>query len=82
MSNDWSSARLKKATLGKCVGRYEAMSVTPQEAEVKKQYPEMFTFDAVSIGDKKGQAFLVPLDDSSKETAEYILRAIAAYTGA
>ena len=36
-------------------------------------------FEALSVGDKDGQAFLVPLDESGIQTAKLILDAIAAY---
>ena len=46
---------------------------------MKERYPEIFKSDAISIGDTKGQAFIIPLDESSRETADLILKAIAAY---
>lgn len=75
----WTPERLKKATLGKRVGTYEAV---PMSIFERMQLGDRVRFLAVSVGDKRGQAFLVPLDESSAETAEYILRAIAAYAGA
>lgn len=76
--NVWTAKRLKRATLGARENTYEAvpMSILEQMA-----LGDHVRFQAVSIGDDRGQAFIVPLDESSVETAEYILRAIAAYEG-
>lgn len=79
MSVNWSSDRLKRASIGVRENKYEAIPTSPQEMQAKETYPQLFEFNAVSVGDENGQAFLVPLDESSKETAEYILRAIATY---
>ena len=81
MSVNWSPQRLKRASLGLASGRYEATPTTPEMIDAKKRNPDLFKFDAVSIGDEGGQAFIVPLDESSLQTAMYILRAIAAYQG-
>jgi hypothetical protein len=81
MSTVWTSTRLKKARINVRSGKYEAIPSTPREEAIKEEYPEIFKFEAISIGDNGGQAFFVPLDESSRETAEYILRAIAAYEG-
>jgi hypothetical protein len=81
MSTVWTSTRLKKACIGVRSGKYEAIPATPREEAIKEKHPEIFKFQAISIGDNGGQAFFVPLDESSRETAEYILRAIAAYEG-
>jgi hypothetical protein len=81
MSKVWSLERLKKAKLGVRVATYEAIPANAHEAEMKESHPELFKFEAISIGDDSGQAFLVPLDESSKETAELIIEAIAAYQG-
>ena len=80
MSNEWSLDRLKKATLGARVASYKAIPTTEQEKAAAERYPKVFKFQAVSIGDKNGQAFFVPLDESSKKTAELIINAIAAYS--
>lgn len=81
MAKVWSLKRLKSAKFGVRVATYEAIPANPQEAEMKENHPQLFKFEALSIGDDNGQAFLVPLDESSKETAELIIRAIAAYSG-
>jgi hypothetical protein len=81
MSKIWTAKRLKLATIGKRIATYEAIAATPEEEKIKMQQPKIFKFPAISIGDAHGQAFLVPLDESSRETAEYIIRAIAAYEG-
>lgn len=81
MSKVWSLERLKKAKFGVRVATYEAIPANSYEAENKEKHPHLFKFEALSIGDESGQAFLVPLDESSKETAELIIKAIAAYQG-
>lgn len=81
MSQFWSLERLKRATLGIRTARYNAIPATLHEIEKQEKYPHLFEFDAISIGDNSGQAFIVPLDESGRETAELIMRAIAAYQG-
>lgn len=81
MSKIWSKERIKNAIIGLREGEYEAIAKLPHEIICKLNHPELFKFKAISIGDNKGQAFIVPLDESSKETAEFILRAIKAYQG-
>lgn len=81
MSQVWSLKRLKSAKLAVRVATYEAIPANAHEAAMKKIRPQLFKFEAISIGDDSGQAFLVPLDESSKETAELIIKAIAAYQG-
>ena len=81
MSTIWNIQRLKAASIGPRTATYQGVPSTRKAEQVQKRKPEIFEFEAVSIGDENGQAFLVPLDESSKETAEYILRAIAAYEG-
>ena len=81
MSKVWSLRRLKRAKFGVRIATYEAIPARPYEAEMKEKHPQLFKFEALSIGDDSGQAFLVPLDESSKETAELIIKAIAAYNG-
>lgn len=81
MSTVWKPSRLKNATIGVRAATYEAHP-KPNDLKgliLREKHPEIFTFEAISIGDDTGQAFIVPLDESSRETAEYILRAIAAY---
>ncbi|MCK5606800.1 hypothetical protein KAR91_33165 [Candidatus Pacearchaeota archaeon] len=77
----WGKERLKKATINVRVARYEAHPANEREEAYKRTNPEIFNFDAISIGDEDGQAFLVPLDESDRETAEFIVRAIKAYDG-
>ncbi len=43
-------------------------------------HPHLFGFDAISIGDNKGQAFIVPLDESDRETAELIIKSIKGFS--
>jgi hypothetical protein len=81
MSEIWDIERLKAATTGERIGQYEGIPATAREEAIKKSHPHTFSFQAVSIGDSGGQAFLVPLDESSEATAKLILRAIAAYEG-
>ena len=82
MSKIWNVEELKSIKIGARTANYEALPATILEKEMKKKQPQLFTFEAISIGkDDKGQAFLVPLDESSRETAEYIIRAIIAYEG-
>lgn len=81
MSTLWTPERLKKASINVRSAKYEAVPATPREEAIKKDHPEIFEMKAISVGDNNGQAFIVPLDESSRETAEYILRAIAAYAG-
>ena len=81
MPRIWKPDEIKKASINVRSAKYEAIPANEYEEKVKKEHPEIFSFEAISIGDKKGQAFIVPLDESSRETAEYILRAIAAYDG-
>ena len=78
---NWNPERLKSVSIGVREGKYEAVPANETESQMKTLHPEIFSFSAISIGDNKGQAFIVPLDESSKETAEYIIRAIKAYNG-
>ena len=82
MSTNWGLDRLKKVSLGDRPRIYTIIPEGEQEIAMAKLYPELFTFEAVSVGHERiGQAFLVPLDESSVETAELIIKAIAAYKG-
>ena len=81
MTKVWSLERLKSAKISVRTATYEGIPANEQEEMMKKLHPEIFSFEAISIGDGNGQAFLVPLDESSKETAELIIKAIAAYQG-
>lgn len=67
------------ASLAPQIGRYEAIPQSDREYKVKVTHPHLFEFDTVSVGDGKGQLFFVPLDESSKENAEFILEAINFY---
>lgn len=77
----WDKERLKSAAIGARAAKYEAIPADEQEEKHKVENPELFSFFAVSVGDEEGQAFFVPLDESDRDTAEYILRAIEAYQG-
>jgi len=78
---DWSIERLKKASLAPHVAEYEAVAGTLEQVTMKRLHPALFKFEAISVGDGSGQAFIVPLDESGKGTAELILKALAAYKG-
>lgn len=78
---NWTKKRLKKASIAERVATYHAIPASPYEEAMKIKHPGLFEFRAISIGDKTGQAFIVPLDESDRETAELILRAIQAYEG-
>lgn len=81
---DWSLERLQNARIAPLEATYE---VTPAEGlytneyieKVKLSHPDIFKFKAISVGDSGGQAFLVPLDESGRGTAELILKALKAY---
>ena len=73
----WSKERLSKISLGIRTSKYKAIPDTPLPP-----YQEyLLNFEGLSIGDDNGQLCIIPLDDCSKETAEYILKAIKAYSG-
>jgi hypothetical protein len=76
---DWNLERLKKATIAPRVAIYEVLPGSIAEEKIKMVKPGMFEFQAISVGDKDGQAFIVPLDESGRETAELILKALQAY---
>lgn len=76
---DWSRVRMAGASIAPRTGRYEAIPQTPQEWSYKETHPHLFSFETISIGDKDGQLFFVPLDESSKKNAEFILNAINFY---
>lgn len=77
----WDKLRIKSASIGVRIGAYKALPANDIEKKQLEAHPEIMFFNAISIGDDDGQAFIVPLDDSDRETAEYILRALKAYTG-
>ena len=81
MPKDWSLKRLKAAKLSPRQATYEVSAIpsSPYEASVQESHPQLFSFEALSIGDSNGQALFIPLDESSEETAKLILAAIAAY---
>lgn len=81
MNNTWDIERIKGASIAPRTAEYNVIPANDEEDAVKKEHPEIFNFKAISIGDNGGQLFLVPLDESDRGTAEYILRAISAYTG-
>jgi hypothetical protein len=75
----WSQQRMSGASIAPRIGKYEAIPQTYHESRVKETNPELFSFETVSVGDTGGQLFFVPLDESSKENAEFILEAIKFY---
>lgn len=79
MGTIWSKERAMNASLGLRKGSYEAIPEDSRAREVKRTHPHLFKFQAVSVGDKSGQMFFVPLDESSEETASFILEAIKFY---
>lgn len=81
MDKKWDKERIKNVSIAPRIGTYEGIPATPEEEQAKKIHLEIFKFSAISIGDEAGQAFFVPLDESDRETAEYIIRAIKAYDG-
>lgn len=80
MSIIWSSDRLKEISIAPRTGTYEAIPQSDHEYKVKATHPHLFTFQTVSIGDAKGQMCFVPLDESSEETAKFIVEAVKFYT--
>lgn len=81
MSTIWNKERIKRVTIAPRIGIYEAIPQNLDEIQAKKNHPHIFKFKTLSIGDENGQAFFIPLDESSRENAEYIIRAIKAYKG-
>lgn len=79
MSKMWSLERIKGTSLAPRVGKYKVTPTSESEEKFKITHPHLFEFEAVSVGDGKGQMFLVPLDESSKETAQFILDAVKFY---
>lgn len=77
----WNKERIKNATFGLHKATYNINAETESMKQLKEKHPNLFEFEAISIVDRNGQLFFVPLDESSKENAEYILRAIKAYKG-
>jgi len=77
----WSVERIKGAVIGTRSSEYLANPKSEYEKNMFKTYPHLANFEALSIGDIAGQALLIPLDESSREVAEYVLRAIKAYEG-
>ena len=78
---NWDKIRIKKATTAPLQATYEVIDLTLKQEIIKEQHPDVFKFKAISVGDHLGQAFFVPMDESSIKTAEYIIRAIKAYEG-
>ncbi|MEE9374514.1 MAG: hypothetical protein V3V00_15775 [Saprospiraceae bacterium] len=77
----WNIKRIKNATIAPRVAKYAGIPANEREEKIKKSHPLLFNFNALSVGDDTGQAFIIPLDESDRELAEYILRAINAYEG-
>lgn len=80
MSN-WSKERIKGASFAPREATYEVIPASSREELFKVTHPHLFKLKALSIGDEHGQLCIIPLDESSRETGEFILRAIAAYQG-
>lgn len=79
---DWSLKRLQGAAIAPKEALYDVTPLCRSEAEiaeVRKSNPELFKFKAISVGDGHGQAFIVPLDESGRGTAELIIKALKAY---
>lgn len=81
MSKIWGKRRIKSSFIAPLAADYGVINLTEEQLIRKKDHPEIFKFQAISIGDRGGQLFFVPLDESSRKNAEYILRAIKAYKG-
>lgn len=79
MSIIWTKERAINASIGARKGKYEAIPEDKRAIEVRRTHPHLFKFEAVSVGDSSGQMFFVPLDESSEETAHFILKAIKFY---
>lgn len=79
MSTVWTKDRLLAAGLAPREGKYEVIPATPHEEYMKAKHPHLFSFQAVSIGDDSGQLCFVPLDESSEESAQFIVEAIKFY---
>lgn len=76
---DWTLERLKGASIAPIEATYKAIPETVQQRIIALTNPELFTFQAISIGDDEGQAFIVPMDESGKGTVELIFKALAQY---
>lgn len=55
---------------------YEVIVETSGQQAVKDENPELFRFDALSIGDGDGQFCLVPLDESDMGNARMIVNSL------
>ena len=79
---DWSLKRLQGAKIAPYEAEYDVTPLNRTEEEIRKvreTNPELFKFRAISIGDMNGQAFIVPMDESGRGTAELIIKALKAY---
>jgi len=67
---------LRNLSVGPNKAKYEAIPGNSGQQAVKEECPELFEFEAVSIGNKDGQFCLVPLDESSEANALLIVNAL------
>ena len=72
----WTKERLKNIYIAPKKVRYKVIPITSEEKVKAKRHPEILEFDALSVGDENGQAFIVPLDESSREVAEIIINTL------
>ena len=77
----WENERIKNVNIGSLSAVYKVTPVSYAEKQAFKTNPEIFEFEALSIGNNAGQMCIIPLDDSSKENAEYIVEALKYYAG-
>ena len=77
--NTWTLERLKGARINVREGHYKAIPEDDRARAFEQIDPSLFDFRAISIGDGGGQAFIVPLDESSRIAADLILAAIKAH---
>ncbi len=76
----WENERIKNVYIGPLSAAYKVTPTSYAEKQAFKTKPEMFEFEALSIGDNAGQMCIIPLDDSSRENAEYIIKALKYYS--
>lgn len=77
--SSWDLDRLCGASLAPKKATYKAVPSTPYQIAVSETNPELFEFEAVSVGDDEGQAFIIPLDESSEEVAGIVIKALEFY---
>lgn len=77
--SDWDLDRLCGASLAPKKATYKVVPTKEYQIAVFKTNPELFEFEAVSVGDDDGQAFIIPLDESSEEVADLVITALKFY---